>query len=417
MRRVDVLESLYLDFDGFFASVMQQAIPALRGKPVGIIPFETNRPDSTSVIACSKEAKRYGVQNVMRVPDARALCPNLILVPQRPDYFRRAHNTLLNEIACEIPIETVKSIDELCCRLDTAAANDPQGLSDRLKARLAANVGPFITCSIGFAANRQLAKIACKIDKPNGTTIWHPADMPGPLRALPLTDIPGIGRRMEVRLNRAGIWDVSDLLDTQPKQLRQLWGSVTGERMWHALHGYHITSSPTRRGMFGHGRVLPPDARTPNKARECARFLLTKAARRMRREHFYARGLYLSLKIQRGGTWGATRRLPIVNDDHACLEALAVLWRKVERELPRSVSFKQVGTTLFDLVPATARQLDLFNDDDARRQKWEAITHAIDTLNMKHGKRVVTIGPWNPPGTFTGGKIAFTRIPSAEDFL
>ena len=54
----------------------------------------------------------------MRVPDARRLCPDIVLVPQRPDLFRRAHNALLNEIHCEIPIETVKSIDELTCKLD-----------------------------------------------------------------------------------------------------------------------------------------------------------------------------------------------------------------------------------------------------------------------------------------------------------
>ena len=56
MRKPDTLETLYLDFDGFFASVMQQAMPGIRNKPVGIIPFETNAPKSTVVIACSKEA-------------------------------------------------------------------------------------------------------------------------------------------------------------------------------------------------------------------------------------------------------------------------------------------------------------------------------------------------------------------------
>ena len=57
MRKPDTLECLYLDFDGFFASVMQQAIPAIRGRPVGVIPFDTDAADSTVVIACSKEAK------------------------------------------------------------------------------------------------------------------------------------------------------------------------------------------------------------------------------------------------------------------------------------------------------------------------------------------------------------------------
>lgn len=87
MRKPETIEKLYLDFDGFFASVMQQAIPALRGRPVGVIPFEVEgrAADSTCVIACSKEAKRYGVKNVMPVPEARSLCPDILLVPQQPD--------------------------------------------------------------------------------------------------------------------------------------------------------------------------------------------------------------------------------------------------------------------------------------------------------------------------------------------
>ena len=184
MRKPETIEKLYLDFDGFFASVMQQAMPRLRGRPVGVIPFETSAAYSTVVIACSKEAKAAGCKNVMRVPDALALCPDLVLVTQRPDLFRRAHNALLNEINCEIPIETVKSIDELTCTLDTAAIADPRGLAARIKGRIRQNIGEQITCSIGFAANRLLAKIACKVDKPNGVTIWPPETMPEPLFVL-----------------------------------------------------------------------------------------------------------------------------------------------------------------------------------------------------------------------------------------
>ena len=126
MRKPETIEKLYLDFDGFFASVMQQAIPKLRGLPVGVIPFETSAANSTVVIACSKEAKAAGCKNVMRVPDARAICPKIVLVTQRPDLFRRAHNALLNEIACGIPIETVKSIDELVCKLDNSTIAAPR---------------------------------------------------------------------------------------------------------------------------------------------------------------------------------------------------------------------------------------------------------------------------------------------------
>ncbi|MDE2133328.1 MAG: type VI secretion protein ImpB [Alphaproteobacteria bacterium] len=416
MRKPETIEKLYLDFDGFFASVMQQAMPHLRGRPVGVIPFETSAANSTVVIACSKEAKAAGCKNVMRVPDARVICPDIILVTQRPDLFRRAHNALLNEISCEIPIETVKSIDELACKLDRHNIAEPNALAQRIKSRIRHNIGEQITCSIGFAANRLLAKIACKVDKPNGVTIWPPPDMPMPLLALPLEDIPGVGKRMEERLNQARIHTMADLWNSQPKQLRALWKNVNGERMWYALHGYDIQAMPTSRGMFGHGRVLPPQWRDPKHSLSCSRLLLTKAARRMRRDGFYANRLWLWLDIRNGG-WFGQREMPCVQDDHACLAALAALWDKALAAIPKRAEIVRVGVTLLDLSPANARQLDLLENDDGERQKCELITNTIDGLNRKFGKRVVTLGAWTPPpGGYAGGKIAYNRIPSAEDF-
>ncbi len=416
MRKPTTIEHLYLDFDGFFASVMQQVYPNLRGKPIGVIPFETDKAQSTSVIACSKEAKAYGVKNVMRVVDAQKICPEIVLVPQRPDLYRRAHNALLNEIACEIPIDVIKSIDEIACRLGAADIVDPQALSDRIKDRIARNIGPYITCSIGFASNRMLAKISCKMDKPNGTTIWRPEDMPTPMLKLEFDDIPGIGLRMQKRLWKAGIGDIPTLLATQPKQLRALWRSVTGERMWYALHGYDLHAMPTQRSMYGHGRVLPPESRTISKAAECSRMLLLKAARRMRRDGFYARYLSLWLQLGKGRGWSSGMTLGSINDDHSITVALKELWLRAKSQLQPKTYLLQVHVALGDLTSAQYRQLDLLKNDDANCQKWERLTFTIDNLNQKFGKRVVSLGHWSPAGQFAGGKIAFTRIPDAEDF-
>lgn len=291
MRKPQTIERLYLDFDGFFASVEQQARPALRGKPVGVVPFDN--VTTTCVIAASKEAKRFGVRNVMKVADAKRVCPDIILVPQSPDLYRRAHNALVAEIATIIPIDAVKSIDELTCRLDNSQRRSPAELSANIKARIARYVGRYITCSIGFAPNRILAKIAGKQDKPDGTTIWFPEDLPHTLYPLHFDDIPGIGGRMQQRLHKLGVNDMQALLGLDAKHMRKIWRNVTGERLWYALHGYDIQASKSGRGMFGHGRVLPPDLRSANQAENMARMLLIKAARRMRIEHFYASRLFV----------------------------------------------------------------------------------------------------------------------------
>ena len=415
MRRPAEIERLYLDFDGFFASVEQQVHPHLRGKPVGVVPFKD--ATHTCVIACSREAKLRGVKNVMNIEEARERCPGIILVPQSPDLYRRAHNSLLSEISAVIPIDAVKSIDELTCRVSPTERGDPRALGLRLKKRIANNIGPFITCSIGFAANRQLAKMACKAGKPDGNMVWHPNDMPGPLLKLTLRDIPGIGERLEQRLARFGISTMAALLATQPKHMRKLWGNVTGERLWYALQGYDVQTPPSGRGMYGHGRVLPPDHRTLEHAKAASRLLIVKAARRMRRDGWNAGRVWLWLESMGEGSRSSGAWLPAVHDDQAVLFALENMWTRLHKKLPRRARILRVGVTLLELTPATERQLDIFLNDDVQRQKAEKATNAIDALNRKHGRTLVSIGPWTPPpGGYAGGKISYTRIPRAEDF-
>lgn len=194
MRKPDDIERLYLDFDGFFASVEQQAdLVFAAGRSAS---YRSPGPITTAVIACSKEAKAAGVKNVMPIREAKQVCPDLILVPQKPDLYRRAHNALLCEIETVIAIGTAKSIDELTCVLDESGQHDPELLAARIKTAIATNIGTYITSSIGFAANRRLAKIACKQGKEeesrrlgsygNGLAIWRPSDMPAPLLRVAL---------------------------------------------------------------------------------------------------------------------------------------------------------------------------------------------------------------------------------------
>lgn len=414
MRKPDEPEWLYLDFDGFFASCEQFAHPWLRGKPVGVVPFEG--AENTCVIAVSREAKKRGVKNVMSVREARQVCPDIILHPQDPDLYRRAHNALLSEIAMVIPISAVKSIDELTSRLDRNQQRNPQAIGEAIKARLLRLVGPWITCSIGYAANRQLAKMCCKAGKPNGNLVWHPQDMPRPLLALGLGDVPGIGGRMLYRLCRAGISSMEELLSTQPRQLRALWGNVTGERLWYALHGYEILVPPSERGMYGHGRVMPPGYRSLTAVRETSRLLLVKAARRMRRDGWSAGRLVLWLGLWER-SWSHALDLPAVCDDFSVLRALDSLWQQAETELLPRTEVARLGVTLGALSRTNARQLDLLTTDEPRLRQAEDITRLIDGLNRRYGRTVVSVGPWTPPpGDHVGGKISYTRIPRAEDF-
>ena len=241
--------------------------------------------------------------------------------------------------------------------------------------------------------------------------------MPEPLLKFSLRDIPGIGERMENNLKDAGITTIAALLTTQPKHMRKLWGNVTGERLWYALHGYDIQAPPSGRGMYGHGRVLPPDYRTMEHAKSASRLLIVKAARRMRRDGWNAGRIWLWLELMGDKSAYRDAWLPAVHDDQAVLSALERLWADVRRSLSHRARIMRLGVTLLDLTRASERQLDILLNDDKTRLRWENATTVIDALNRKHGRTLVSLGPWiPPPGGYAGGKISYTRIPRAEDF-
>jgi len=414
MRKPQTIEQLYLDFDGFFAGVEEQARPALRGRPIGVVPFAG--VESTCVIAANYKAKKFHIKTGTPVWEARKLCPDIALVPQSPDLYVRAHHKLLSLIAQEIPIEQVCSIDELTCKLDPFDIADPYALAQRIKKRIFTEVGPYITCSIGVAPNRLLAKIAGDMDKPNGFTVLHPEKLPGRLFDLPIEDIPGVGRRMKKRLIDVGIWTVEALWHTEPKQMRKIWNNVEGERLWYALHGYEMHVETTERSMIGHGRVLPPESRHFDGAYEIARLLTVKAARRLRRESYVSDAFSLHLRY-REGRWARMVQLGHINDDHAALGALKQLWGQAHLEMPANVSLLNFHVSFSALAPATQYQLNMFGEESGIRKKWLSICETMDQVNNKYARTALSLGPWKPPhGGHAGGKIAFTRVPSKEDF-
>ena len=158
--------------------------------------------------------------------------------PQQPDLYTRIHHRIVAAVLDVLPLDAVCSIDELAATVEPRDV--PAALAHQIKQRLRDAVGDHITCSIGYAPNRWLAKIAADLDKPDGLTVLHPQDLPGRLLTLDLEDLPGVATRMRTRLARWGFTSVEDLWQADPLQLRAAWGTVTGARLWYALHGYAV---------------------------------------------------------------------------------------------------------------------------------------------------------------------------------
>jgi len=414
MRKPAGLERLYVDFDSFFASAEQHLQPHLRGRPIGVIPVES---EHTGLIAVSREAKALGVRRGAWARDARRQCPGLVLITARHERYVQLHHTILDVIGSVVPVKAVCSIDEVVCTLLPSEQAQGLTLGKRVKEAIAKRIGPTLTCSVGLGPNDLLAKIAAEMHKPDGLVAIHPDELPAPLLSLALTDIPGIARGNAARLARAGIHDIAALWRLQPKELRRLWGSVEGERMWMGLHGYTVERPETQRRMFGHGRVLPVDWRHLGGAYAAARVLLAKASRRMRRAGFSARALALWLTDKHSAGWYGEERFPPTWDDPSLLAALGNLFLHAEREDMRRS--RSVHVALHDLVPLKDVEEDLFGytAEAQVKRRMESLSHIADRLNASHGQTLLHWGPLvDIPGGYAGAKIAFNRIPDAADF-
>ena len=202
---------LFLDLNAFFASCEQQDNPALRGQPVIVVQTPT---DSAVAIAASYEAKRLGITTGTLVREAKRICPAVIPVQARHKLYTEYHQRMLAAVDTCVPVEKVMSIDEVACRLTGDQRQVPvaRALAMKLKRALREQIGECLTCSIGIAPNVFLGKVGSDLQKPDGLVVITHENLPDVLLGLQLQDIYGIGKRMEQRLHRAGIFTVAELL-------------------------------------------------------------------------------------------------------------------------------------------------------------------------------------------------------------
>lgn len=415
MQPVTEYSWLFLDLNSYFASVEQQRHPALRGKPVAVVPTIT---DYTCAIAASYEAKAYGIKTGTNIGEAKRMCPQLRCVLAQHNHYVAYHHKIVDEFVSHTPLNKIWSVDEMSSRLppNKRTPEAASALAERIRQGIWKNVGEYINCSIGVASNSFLAKVATDMKKPNGFVILDQSNLRDRLCALDLTDLPGINTRMEERLRKAGVTTVAQLWDISPKHARMIWGGVGGERFWYNLHGYHIPDQETSPGMIGHSRILDPELRHPDKARQVARRLTVKAAARLRRKEFFATRLYLSARIDDTQKWSGEMQLHPVQDSFTFLRHMEDMWAIMLQET-RPCRVKKIAVTMHGLKKASEISLDMFHTETRQSKRNEALSRAMDRLNEKYGAETLQLGvsPQTSAG-YLGTKIAFSRVPEMAEF-
>ena len=387
LHEVTKLNWLYFDFDSYFASVEQQLNIDLRNKPIAIVPLMS---DSTCAIAASYEAKRFGIKTGTKIHEAKRLCKDLICVQARPGIYVEYHHLLLNEINKYLCVDHVFSIDEGACKLTGNQHNKEVALllAHQIKKSIKENIGDYITCSIGIAPNRYLAKIATAITKPNGLTVIRPEDIPDKLFSLKVTDLPGVGRKVYERLKENNITSVRSLYALNINQLQAVWGNVWGQRCWYLLRGVDLPFEEKRKFTIGQSKVIGPEQQEEKSARNLILDLFLRATGRLRAKKLYASRITIQMRTSSNAVYKKSIKIDASNNSLYLSKIVLKNWDELV-QINRIKRIKKIAVTLSDLA-IESMQLSLF--DSKNNPKENKVSKVLDKINERFGKNAISLG-------------------------
>lgn len=227
-----------MDMDAFFAAVEQQRHPELRDKPVVI--GGGGDPTRRGVVSTANyEARKYGIHSGLPLMTSYKLCPQAVFLPVDYDEYVRVSMMFKAVLRRFSPIMEDVGIDEAYLEL-SEIDTPPDQISKGIKEGIMEATG--LTCSIGIAKNKLLAKIASDMNKPNGLTLINDGDIERLIWPLPVRKLQGVGAKTEVHLKEMGINTIGQLAAMSFEQSIEAFGKSYGHYLYEASRG--IDDSP-----------------------------------------------------------------------------------------------------------------------------------------------------------------------------
>jgi DNA polymerase IV len=375
---------LHIDMDAFYASVEQLDDPRLKKKCV-IVGGTSNRG---VVSAASYEARQFGVHSAMPIYQAKQKCPHGIFVPPRMGRYKEVSKKVMALLKDFSPLVEPVSIDEAymditgCRRL----FGEPQEIAWGVKRKIKAAVN--LTCSVGVAPNKFLAKIASDMEKPDGLTLILPDKVPEFIDSLPVKKVPGVGKKMFRQLELLGIRTLGDVQQLPEKSLLKHLGKF-GKRLRTLSSGSDpspVTPQAPHKSISSE-RTLAADTRDVNLLK---RYLLSQSgevSKQLRKTGVHAKTI--TLKIKDADFKTVTRRTTIAiptQSSKTIYKHAAQLMD--DYKITKKIRLIGVGTSGFSSVSASV-QMGLFDTYAETGDDWEKIDNALDSISKKFGKDVV----------------------------
>jgi DNA polymerase-4 len=359
---------LHVDMDAFFASIEQAINPRLKDKPL-IVGSRGNKM-RTVVCAASYAAKALGIHSGMPSREAFGRCPKLeFVVADQAKYIWTSEQIFELLKGCELPLNYA-SIDEF--QLELGGHPDPLSLAKNIKAQIYANFN--ITASVGIAKNWLLAKLASKLNKPDGLTLIDDSNFEQVLRQTPLDKLCGMGGKTGADFIASGLKTCWDLYLNLPGFFNRSYDNSIKS-------GENPGKSDEKPKSVSHSYTLPKVKINPQVIRAWIRLLSEMVAVRLREQNLVSATVHVWLNGPEIGNFGAQKTCQLATNDGYEIYQRAV--KITEKSALKNPKIRAIGVTCSGLF----RQLSLpLLKEEIRR---EGLLKALDRINNRFGEGVI----------------------------
>ena len=375
---------VHIDMDAFFASVEKLDNPDLKDKPVIVGGLGKRGVVATA----SYEARRYGIKSAMPILKARKLCPDGIYLPPRFERYREISKKIQQILLSYTPKIEPISLDEAFLDLTETVDSFDLAVAKAAKIQIEIKEKLGLTCSVGVAPNKFLAKLASDMRKPNGFTVIRKEEIEDVLRDLPISRMWGVGRVTEEKLNDMGVKTIGELKKIPKSRLKDAFGKQ-GENLYRLARGidespvepYHPVKSISQEMTFDE------DIKDSEKIKLYIARLSEEVGEALRKKGLRARTVKIKVRFSDFTTITRQLSFDIPTSSTGMIRSLA---RKLfEEKVAGNKKVRLIGVGVSNLTGKKEGQLYLFPKAE---EKLEKIDYLLDMIRERFGKNSIRRG-------------------------
>ncbi len=335
----------HLDLDAFFAAVEELERPELRGRPLVV----GGDPHGRGVVATANYAARtYGIRSAMASAEALRRCPHVLFVRPRHQLYRQYSQEVWSLVREIVPRVEQVGIDEGYLGLDGVARDfhEARALAEAVAAAVHARTR--LSCSLGVATSKVVAKIASDLRKPGGIVVVRAGREQRFLAPFDVRVLPGVGPRSEERLRRLGIRTIGDLAATSDAQLPSLLPGKVGRLLRDRARGIdpRELELQAERISISQEETFPRDVGDPERLHDELRRMAVGLAAQLERKRQVARTVTTKLRYPDFSIRTRSTSLPVGTADAARIGELAcALLDRALRDRPGPLRLVGVGVS------------------------------------------------------------------------